>query len=486
MNFSKSHRIVTNPCLIATDVDKTILAQIDDKEDEKILFVRKVAPQLVASARLGINICFLTGNSMKELSSRILLWLLEQLCSAKEVYLLERFHFFCNAGGVYAHFSNNDCKFNELLEKEKSRQLSSKEVLKVLMMTDETDEYVIRPRFLDRTFINKTVIPENELKELSIELNKIGQEYIKELTENSENFAKTYDIDRVSNNNLLTIPYIEKRMIRYGDDKSPIIGSVQITLKPILSFRHGVNDEIQTSLFQTTTDLRSIYIKKLIQRLDDVGLGHYSPRPGGRASIDVTIEKLDKAYALQYLIDHLNIQGHKSKGQLFGSNTIYLGDEVIVGGGNDYVVSRIPGILVMAVNRDKHLVPFSANIFVPHTLYEGPDASYTFLTDFNRKAEELLTLSNKQGPRYNKSNAVVEYKRSLFKRRIEEKLKQFESVSSDELQIMHALVSLMCRKDIDAREWISILVNELNDIMAKLSTSRGVVPSALGNSYDES
>lgn len=482
----KSMRLVTHRCLIATDVDKTILAQVDDKEKERIRFARSVAPQLIASARMGINICFLTGNSMKELSNRILKWLLEQLCLGKEIYLLERFHFFCNAGGVYAHFPSNDKKIQGLIQKEEESPLKPSSVLRVLTEKDRTGELVIRPRFIDSNYIGRTIIPDDNLDEIDEELRKIGQEYYQELEATKESLSEVYDLRFVSRNGELTCPYVERRRVRYGHDVHASEGSVQITLKPMLSFRHALSDRTGETLFKEGRDLRSKYITKLIDRFDKRGLGHFSPRPGGRTSIDVTMEKLDKAYALQYLIDNLNVQGHGRKGQLLGSNTIYLGDEVIVGGGNDYVVSRIPGLLVLAVNEDRHLVPFAANIYVPHTLFQGPDASLNFLTDFNRKAEELLRLCEKQRARYNQDNAVVEYKRSLFVSRIEDKLKQFDSVSSDELQIMHALVSLMCRKDTDARQWIAILVNELNDIMAKLAVNRGAVPSALGDSFDES
>lgn len=486
MNSQEAMRIITNRCIIATDVDRTILAQVDDRENERLRFVRKVAPQLITSARLGVNICFLTGNSMKELSNRILKWLLEQLCTGRELSLIDKFHFFCNAGGVYAHFSKSDEKLKKIIEKERDSEVSPKEVLKLLTKKDASGEIVIRPRFIESNYICRTIIPERELGEIIEELQAIGKDYYEEISLEETSLTSIYDITKVKTNGKLTVPYVEKRRVQFGKDSHPDEGSVQVTLKPMLSFRHGIDEATRTDLFRRADDLRARYIRKLIDRLDKRGLGNYSPRPGGRTSIDVTMEKLDKAYGLQYLIDKLNVQGYQRKGQLFGSNTIYLGDEVIVGGGNDYAVSRIPGLLVMAVNEDKHLVPFAANIYVPHTLFEGPDASSAFLADFNKKAEERLKLCEKQGVSYKGENATVEYKKWLFKGRIEEKLKHFDSVSSDELQIMHALVSLMCRNDNDARQWISILVNELNDIMAKLAISRGAVPSALGDSYDES
>lgn len=488
----EARRKLTNPCLIATDVDKTILAQIDDKEDERLRFVRNVAPQLIRSARLGVNVAFLTGNSMKELSNRILKWLIEQLCNAQELYLLEKFHFFCNSGGVYVNFSSSDSKLSQVMNKGETERINAKDVLTIITKVDSTGELIIRPRFVDSSYLNRTSISENDIKEVISVMESVSEEYFSELTKKKDKFSETYDLDKVSTGNKLTRPYVEKRFVYHGSDRTPNSHSVQITLKPVLSFRHGKTEQKRDKLFKTESDLRKKYINKLCTSLEKKGLGIYVPRPGGRTSIDVTIEKLDKAYALRYLIDHLNVQGSSGKGQLFGSNTIYLGDEVIVGGGNDYVVSRIPGLFVLAVNEDKHLVPFSANIYVPHTLFQGPEASTDFLTDFNKKADELLKQHDSVANNSAKKgytvfgNSVTEYKKDLFINRIKAKLTSLGTVSSDELQIMHALVSLMSRNDTHERQWISILVNELNDIMAKLAVNRKAIPTALGDSYDES
>ena len=110
-------------------------------------------------------------------------------------------------------------------------------------------------------------------------------------------------------------------------------------------------------------DLRTILIKKIQDKLDSLGLNHYIARPGGRSSIDVTLEKVNKAYAMEFLIDKINLQGQTRLGKHFGSNAIYFGDEVIVGGGNDYPVTRIPGLLVIAVNPEKELIPFLSHVF---------------------------------------------------------------------------------------------------------------------------
>ena len=96
-----ARRIIAERCLVAADVDKTILAQT---EGERIHFLRRVAPQLLESAKLGMSLAFVTGNSMSQLTNRFLSWLLDHLCHTEELDLLPQFHFFCNSGGVYFHF----------------------------------------------------------------------------------------------------------------------------------------------------------------------------------------------------------------------------------------------------------------------------------------------------------------------------------------------------------------------------------------------
>jgi hypothetical protein len=76
-------------------------------------------------------------------------------------------------------------------------------------------------------------------------------------------------------------------------------------------------------------------------------------------------------YALQFIIDRLKVQGSARLGEKIGTNTIYFGDEVIVGGGNDYPVTKIPGLLVFAVNPDRDLVPISSDVFIPSTIRGG-------------------------------------------------------------------------------------------------------------------
>jgi hypothetical protein len=117
-------------------------------------------------------------------------------------------------------------------------------------------------------------------------------------------YAKVYDLSQVSDKSELRIPKPELRIIEYGSDSHPRRATVQITLKPILSFRHA--HELSQP---PKSDLRMALIENIQEKLDAGGLGHYVARPGGFSSIDVTLEKLDKAYALEFLIDRLNLAG---------------------------------------------------------------------------------------------------------------------------------------------------------------------------------
>src|SRR5438874_1340625 len=95
-------RYANDRCLIAADIDKTLLDQGHSEERE--LFRVKIAPELIRAADYGASIALLTGNSMEQLSKRFLKWLVSHLCYTRKLHLIDQFHFFCNSGGVYARF----------------------------------------------------------------------------------------------------------------------------------------------------------------------------------------------------------------------------------------------------------------------------------------------------------------------------------------------------------------------------------------------
>jgi hydroxymethylpyrimidine pyrophosphatase-like HAD family hydrolase len=426
-----------------------------------------------------MKLAFLTGNSMSELSNRFLRWLISELCHKDALALLEQFHFFSNSGGVYFHFSTKDENIIPLLEKKPCQcSEASETILRTLTLCDATNTGLIRPRFINEDYIERTHILPDEAEEIKRVLTECAGSY-SERIEKDASALNAYDLGHVTDkaNGCLIHPFVDTRPVVYGSEDHPSCATVQITLKPILSFRHGVTEEERTRLFER--DLRTWLIAKIQDIFDARGLGHYIARPGGRSSIDVTLEKLDKAYALEFLIDHLNIQGHARQGQKFGANAIYFGDEVIVGGGNDYPVTRIPGLLVLAVNAEKELVPFLSRVFVPSSILEGPDATADVLAELNRIARALLKrCEQRKGdilPRLLHSTALDELKIKVFTDRIYTKIEELKTkrlAGPEEWQILHVFVTLMHRRDSAARQLLSVLVEELDAIMTQAAMSR--------------
>lgn len=452
---------VTERCLIAADVDNTIIAQGDLRDREAFLLT--LGPRLIETASLGTHLALLTGNNMDALTGRVLKWLIEQLCHVRDLELLSRFHFFCNSAGVYVHFPRNDPEITRLCADADTCSDSAAVMQALTRPGVDEEKLAVCPRFVDPIYIRRTAIPEDELGEIRSILQECGASYMKLLSEKRSDIEQSYDLARVCRGSDLIPAEPEVRTVEYGSDSEPQLATVQITLRPVLSFRYARNP---SKMFGK--DLRSRLISLIQKRLDMCGLGHYTARAGGRASIDVTLEKLDKAYGLEFLIDHLNLQGQGRQGQKFGSNTIYFGDEVIVGGGNDYPVTKIPGLLVFAVNSDRQLVPDLHHVFIPSTILEGPQATAQILTSFNQCATRLL--KEWSGTVQDGRTALDVLKEEILAKRVADKITELRaSHRLEDWQALHAFVCLMSRTDPDAREWLAILTSQLDAIMTQIA-----------------
>jgi hydroxymethylpyrimidine pyrophosphatase-like HAD family hydrolase len=326
-------------------------------------------------------------------------------------------------------------------------------------------------------------IPEADAVRIGAILNAAAGRYLAEVRANRAHYEGIYDLGPVSHGEDLLDPVANSRTVRYRTHE-PKSAAVQVSLKPILSFRHARNPKKSFG-----RDLRETVTRWIQADLDRHGLGHYVARPGGRSTIDVTAAKLDKAYALEYLIDHLNLQGLARHGQRLGSNAIYFGDEVIVGGGNDYPVTRIPGLLVFAVNADRELVPMLSHVFVPSAIFEGPDATAQVLRLYNACAEKLQTDGGHRGMSRRRPRTALEaLKQEIFTSRIREKIATqslTDHLSVDDWQVLHAFVTIMCRDDPTARQWLSILIGELDAIMTQLAVTKPGSQRALGWSHPD-
>ena len=450
--------------------------------NERSEFLTIVAPKLVDAAKTGMNLAFLTGNSMKELSERFLKWLIQHLCHDSCLRLLSQFHFFCNSGGVYAHFSAD---YIEELLQSRSENCHDPEFVYTSLTFDGLVGRAIRPQFIDAAYVEQCQMPEAELHDVTAILADEATRYHNDICGRREELGRLYDLKwiRDEKSGDLRRPELEIRTAQYGTTSNLKQAIVQVTLKPILSIYQAL--EGQKPKLANGQDLRTSLATQIQEALGRRGFDQFTARPGGRSSIDLTLGKLDKAYALEFIIDRLNVQGASRLGEKIGTNTIYFGDEVIVGGGNDYPVTRIPGLLVFAVNPDPDLVPIHSSVLVPSTIRCGPSATAEVLEGLNSCASELQLKFKSDRPT---NTAVKEFKVRLFSRRIKEKIEDLRPSTKHSVrdwQALHALVTLMCRDDKASKEWLSILVEELDGIMTHLASQKAPTPPAIGSSHPD-
>ena len=195
--------------------------------------------------------------------------------------------------------------------------------------------------------LERTLIHKEDIKSICRVVRDTAERYVGQLESGESQHAVRCDLSSIKHHDRFIAPGPEIRQLEYCSGRSRRTAAVQVTLEPVLSFRQargGFESEL------VGNDVRTTVVGWIQESLDREGLGKYGAGPGGRTSIDITLEQLGKASALQFLIDHLRLGGSRRRGQPFGSNAIYFGDEVMVGGGNGYPVTRIPGLMVFAVN----------------------------------------------------------------------------------------------------------------------------------------
>jgi hydroxymethylpyrimidine pyrophosphatase-like HAD family hydrolase len=464
---------VSNNCLIAADIDRTLLTQ-DEANNERRHFVRKVGPALLDAARNGAHLAFVTGNSIDELGSRFITWLSQQLVFNEEVGLLPQMHFFSNSAGVYAHFPSDDPTVASAIDAALDPSVPREAMTSRLIDSLLTNARTIRAAYIDVSYLQRCTISPPEASTISAILDDASDRYVREIGQNWSRYESDYSLQTLMKDGRIEPPAPDSREVTFhhpnGDEAQ---ATVQLTLKPVLSWRHAYNPEKAIG-----KDPRSHLSEWVQNALDEARLAHYVARPGGRSSIDITLEKVDKAYALEFLIDRLNLQGTERRNERFGTNAVYFGDEVLVGAGNDYSITRIPGVLVFAVNRDRDLIPALHQVFVPSAILEGPSATADILNMFNRCASRMPN---------DTVRALRVFKRELCFERIRGKI---DGLAATELpvedwQILHAFVSLMARNDDAARAWLTILIAELDSIMVQVGSSGGRAMHAFGMSHPD-
>lgn len=449
-------RIVAESCLIAADIDKTLLEQTDRERDA---FLRHVAHHLVEAADLGFQLAFVTGNSMNQVTDRFLRWLIDHMCLTNTLPLLPQFHFLCSSGAAYFRFPRTDRALKRLLGPHRScRAGLAGEIMDALTELSEDGSRRVRPRFVRADHFRRMQIPPADARAIATILGQCGRNYHRRVMRSLPALRRRYDPAVVSADGHGRAPDVELRRVVHGSGgRATRAAIVQLTLKPILSFRLGRTPRDRIGLFER--DLRTDVVRAIQRRLDAAGLARYAARGAGRASIDVADRRLDKAAAMEFLIRHLRLRGDLRQGRLFGAHAIYLGDEVIVGGGNDYPVTRIPGLLVFAVNPDTRLVPFRSNVLLPGTALRGPEATAEIIGELNRVARQLLRGG---GPA---ESAIDALKRSVFRDRIEHALHRVRSNPArwtpDEWQSLHAFVAAAGSDDAGLRGRIGTMARDL-------------------------
>ncbi len=234
-----NRRLITEHCLIAADIDKTILEQ---NSTEKNVFIKNLAPELIKSAEMGMSLAFVTGNSMEQITNRFIKWLIQHLCYCNSLHLINKFHFFCNSGGVYFKLylpedelvkykaschKDLDFIFNNLTEK-------------VIAKNCNKNDRIIFSHFIDVEYLMKTRIPEEEVGEIINILKCYAQEYYSEVKDKKNELSEKYILNKES----FKKPIVESRPIRYIINSVDMTAHVQLTIKPILSFKHGKTEEI--------------------------------------------------------------------------------------------------------------------------------------------------------------------------------------------------------------------------------------------------
>jgi hypothetical protein len=167
----------------------------------------------------------------------------------------------------------------------------------------------------------------------------------------------------------LVLPHVEKRTADC-ESGAAILG---LTVTPVCSsrlLRNPGESPVQDPRSRLVERIRASLIREGLDR-------YYDVRAGGRYSIDITRVGIDKGWALESIIRRRHVEGDSLKGQALGSLTIYFGDEVYPGG-NDYPVAGIPGVLVVAVNKDQASVPSLPNVVTAQSL-TGPQATSAVL-----------------------------------------------------------------------------------------------------------
>ena len=184
---SEARKSITERCLVAADIDKTLIEQnATQQEQARTFFQENVATELIKAANMGVHISPITGNSMHNIATRFFPWLIEKLWTNGDITSLSNFHFFCNSGGIYAHIEADDEVFQMITRKVREKSISKKEIIALFTSTEENmGKTSIHPRFIDASYIERTTIPEMDARKLVRIVEKVTKKFYQKFINNS-------------------------------------------------------------------------------------------------------------------------------------------------------------------------------------------------------------------------------------------------------------------------------------------------------------
>ena len=471
-------------CLVAFDLDKTVL---ELGRDEGVSFIINHFGPIKSIAEMKFKIAAITGNRMDEVIKRFSIPLLDMLCKYDKINLnlIKQFHLFSNGGGVYVNFKDED--FTELEKKLVSQtEADRRAIIKNYFFKLNGKEIEFKSRFIDEIYIERTQIVKKDVEIIADILEDFKIQYWNEFinnyesksyrnyyiydkkTENESKLQKNIKEAKKNNKSLFPLtdkegqylmPFVDKRHVLYGNN---LEACTQITLKPVLSYKFLKRNGFQES---GPRKLLIQAIQKKINQHPEI-IRRYIVKAGGRTSIDITLEVVNKKYAIEYLITKEDLQG-VGKDKEMGSETIFLGDEVVLGG-NDIDVADIPGILVLAVNPDKRLVPFKSNIIVNYH-FTGPAATTDWLNELNKSATKLLDNcleDEKLRSKYlsNHRTALDEFKLAFFRHRIKEQIEYFNEINHvDVFSTLYVIITLLLRPE-QSQQFAKLFLNHIDEL----------------------
>lgn len=429
MNYRSSKITLTQPCLIAMDVDDTLVARGDRTSQH---FRDVIAQQLIECVELGFTLVFVSGNTLEALKSRLLTPLLQFLEESGKLDALSSMHFISNGGGVHFTLAN---------QKDRDDHDAGDAGL-----TTQTFDGI---RWnLSHSFVQRNIIPDQEATQIEEVLWSVaGRLERTHLVSSIE--SRAYDNGSLSR--AWKRPPVECRRVTVGDYVS---GPLQISLH----LGNAAHDE------PPSHEVKRQLVRSVDHALARAHLDGYTPRLGGRASIDVARREATKATALRWLINQLGFQSEISDRLPDPvASVLYIGDELMNPYGNDFPVLEISELIAVSVNFDPEFPLHSRVLVDPDS--QGPVATSKTLSLLLASTRRQMDSSDYSGTDTELRNAIQQFAVEQFAERSAASLQNM--FSKDTLhhitwQEVHALLRRLDRHDTSAGALLHLFVEDID------------------------